>query len=100
MFRSRRARPRSLLAGSPRQVLPWLVFVQPDLRRQPEHPLGDDVAQDLRAPALDRVALGTQEPISGVVAVEVGALRPPYSPVAIQQPAGAEQIHLEPGDFL
>src|SRR4051794_24299518 len=41
--------------------------------RQAEHALGDDVLQDLRRAALDRVGARTQEPV-GPVGVEDGAL--------------------------
>src|SRR5258708_14691211 len=92
--------PSFLLAGSPRKVLPWLVLVHPDVRRQPEHPLGNDVPQDLRGSALDRVALGAQEPVAGIAAVEVGAFGAAHRPVAITQPVASEQFDFEPGDLL
>src|SRR5262249_29371339 len=94
--RRRRAPP----ARSSRQVLPGHVLVHADLGRQPEHPLGDDVAQDLRGPALDRVAAGPQVAVAGTPAVEVGALRPAHRPVVVTQPVGADQLHLELGNLL
>ena len=57
------------------QVLPGDVLVDAVLGRQAEHPLGDDVAQDLRRAALDRVALGAQVAVAGVPAGEVDAAR-------------------------
>src|ERR687886_714098 len=40
--------------------------------RQPEHPLGDDVAQDLGGAALDRVGAGAQEAIGPLVVLQLG----------------------------
>src|SRR5260370_280400 len=87
-------------SGSPRQVLPWHGLVQPGLGRQPEPPVGDDVAQDLGGAALDRVALGPQETVAGIPAVEVGPFRAAHRPVVITQPVRAGQLHLELRDLL
>src|SRR5581483_11271025 len=81
------------------QVLPRDVLVDPDLRGEAEHALGDDVAQDLRGAALDRVALGAQVAVSRAAAREVDrgrpVGRPPLAgPVVVAQALLAEQVDL------
>src|SRR5690606_18822459 len=90
-------RPRNT-AGSSRQVLPGHVLVDTGFGGQAENAFGDDVAQDLRGAALDRVALGPQVAVAGAAAVEVDALGAAEGVVVVAQVA--QELHLQPGQGL
>src|SRR5271166_5781340 len=74
------------------QVLPWDILVDPGLGRQAEHALGDDVAEDLRGAALDRVTAGAQVAVAGATPEEVGVLRAAHAPVVVTQAIGPGQL--------
>src|SRR4051794_10913512 len=81
--------------SSSRQVLPGGGGVGAGLGGQPEHPLGDDVAQDLGGAALDGVALGPQVAVAGTPTGEVDALGTAHRPVVVRQALLGAKLHLE-----
>src|SRR6266487_2485144 len=75
-------------------LAPWKVFVDAGLAREPEHPLAEDVAQDLRRAAFDRVRPRTQEHLPGVAAAgQAGLVGPDHLVARIQEPVGVEDVH-------
>src|SRR3546814_12562442 len=70
------------------------------LWRQPEYTFCDDVAQDLRRSALDRIALGSQVPVSGFTPGEVDGIRSTQCPVVVAQTGFAVQFEVESRNLL
>src|SRR5690606_36668040 len=92
-----RSRCRAGPLRSLRQILPRDVLVHPDLARQPEDALGDDVAQDLRGPALDGVALAAQVVEARAALGEAHPFGAAEGPVVVGQPLLAQELHLQTG---
>src|SRR5690606_19451854 len=95
-----RSRCRAGPLRSLRQILPRDVLVHPDLARQPEDSLGDDVAQDLRGPALDGGALAAERVEARAA---LGGAHPSGAaerPAVLGQPLLAQELHLQTGDLL
>src|SRR5215207_5534202 len=82
------------------ELLPRDVLVHARFGGQSEHALGHDVAQDLRRPALDGVALGAQVAVAGVTAGEIDRVRPHRGPVGVAQALLTEQLQLQAGQLL
>src|SRR5579862_3941142 len=82
------------------QILPWDVLVEPGLWRQAEHPLGDDVPQDLRGAALDRVPLGAQVAVTRAAAEERRVFRAAHGPVVVAQALDPVELDVQPGYLL
>ena len=83
----------------PGDVFPGDLAVDPDVARQPEHPLAEDVAHDLGGATLDGVGAAAEERLLDRVGA-LDVIGPDHVVGAVEHAVGAHQVDTEGVDPL
>src|SRR5260370_6892696 len=86
----------SASSSGPWHLAPRKALVDAGLAGKAEHPLTQDVAQDLGRAAFDRIRARAEEHPAGVAAARETRFVGPHHLVArVQEPVGAEHVHAQ-----